>query len=97
MGTPRPLNFSPHTLDELQALWSPLTAGELLARVGHLLRILSQMMEEVGYMAETFSRRHRSNPEEEGDETNLAQGEKRRKPGTHRRRTAVEEGHAKWS
>ena len=48
------------------------------------------MMEEVGYMTETLSRRHRENPEEE-DETNLVQAEKRRKSGTHRRRSATTE------
>ena len=97
-GDTTPLGFSPHPLDELQALWSLLTAGEFLARVGHFLRIISQIMEEVGYMIETLSRRHRTNPEEEGDETNLVQEEKRRKPGTHRRRTTMEggKGYAKW-
>ena len=86
-GDTTPLGFSSHSLDEIQAIWSPLAAGELLARVGHFVRILSQILEEVGYMAEALARRHRGNPEEEGDETNLVQGEKRRKPGTHRRRT----------
>ena len=44
-------------------------------------------------MTETLSRRHRENPEEEEDKTNLVHGEKRRKPGTHRRRSAtMEEG-----
>ena len=37
-----------------QALWDPLTAGELLARVGHFIRSMSQMMEEVGYLAEVL-------------------------------------------
>ena len=55
-----PLGFDPATLDEVQTLWDPLTAGELLARVGHFLRIVSQMMEEVGYMAEILSRGHLS-------------------------------------
>ena len=72
-GEEAPLGFSSHTLDEVQALWDPLTAGELLARVGHFLRIASQMMEEVGYMAELISRGHRPTSEEEGDATNLVQ------------------------
>ena len=71
-GDTTPLGFSSHTLDELQALWSPLSAGELLARVGHFLRIISQMMEEVGYMAEALAGQHRGNPDEEcGGNTNL--------------------------
>ena len=82
-GDATPLGFSSHTLDELQALWSPLTAGELLAPVGHFLRIISQMMEEVGFLAETLS---------------CGQiWEKRRKPGTHRPRTGGGgKEHAKW-
>ena len=80
-GDSAPLGFSPHTLDELQDLWTPLSAGELLARVGHFLRIMSQMMEEVAYMTETLAQRHRESTEEG------LQGGKRHNPGSpHRRR-----------
>ena len=54
-GDTTPAGFSPDTLDTLQALWTPLSAGELLSRIGHFLRIVRQMMDEVGYMTE----RHR--------------------------------------
>ena len=47
---------------------------ELLARVGNFLRIVSQMMEEVGYMAEQIARGHRPALGEEEDVTNLVQG-----------------------
>ena len=73
-----PLGFNPATLDEVQTLWDPLTAGELLARVGHFLRVVSQMMEEIGYMAEVLSRGHRPGPDPEHDATNLMQGMKRK-------------------
>ena len=43
-------------------------------------------------MAETLSRGHRPTPEKEEDVTNLVQEERRHKPGSHRRRTPVEEG-----
>ena len=36
-GTEAP-DFSSDALDRVQALWDPLTAGELLARVGHFIR-----------------------------------------------------------
>ena len=40
---------------------------------------------------EGLARQHRGNPGQEGYETNLVQGEKRRKLGTHRRRAIAEE------
>ena len=61
-GTEAPLHFSSDTLDRVQAPWDPLTAGELLARVGHFIRIMSQMMEEVGYLTELVARGHRERP-----------------------------------
>ena len=48
-GEEAALELSSHSLHEIQNLWDPLTARELLARLGHFLRIVSQMMEEVGY------------------------------------------------
>ena len=69
-----PPGFPPATLTAIEDLWSPFGAGALLARVGHLLRILSQMMEEVGYIAETKARTHRQEAPEEGDEQALMQG-----------------------
>ena len=83
-----PLGFDPATLDEVQTLWDPLTAGELLARVGHFLRIMSQMMEEVGYMAEILSRGHRPGPDPEHDATNLMQSMKRHLSAGDRRRSS---------
>ena len=83
-----PIGFSPATLDEMQTLWDPLAAGELLARVGHFLRIMSQMMEEVGYMAEILSRGHRPSPDPEHDTTNLMQGMKRHLSAGDRRRSS---------
>ena len=60
-----PLGFHADTLEAIQAQWDPLSAGELLARVGHFLRIVSHMMEEIGYMTEVISRRgHRPQSEE---------------------------------
>ena len=53
-GGEAPLGFSSDTLDQVQALWDPLMAGELLARVAHFIRIMSQMMEEVGYLTEVL-------------------------------------------
>ena len=53
------LGFCSDTPDRVQALWDLLTAGELLAQLGHIIRIMSQMMEEVGYLAELLSRGHR--------------------------------------
>ena len=85
------LGFSSRALDEVQNLKDPLTAGELLARLGHFLRIVSQMMEEVGYMAELIAQGHRPTPEEEGDETNLVQGTKRFTPASYRRRAPGED------
>ena len=79
-----PLGFHADTLEAIQAQWDPFSAGELLARVGHFLRIISQMMEEIGYMAEVISRGHR--PQTEGDATNLMQGTKRPLPAGDRRR-----------
>ena len=79
-----PLGFHADTLEAIQAQWDPLSAGELLARVGHFLRIISQMMEEIGYMAEVISRGHRT--QTEGDATNLMQGTKRPLPAGDRRR-----------
>ena len=87
-GDTTPLGFSSNTVDELQALWSPVSAGEML---GHFVRIVSKMMEEVGFMAEALARRHRGNPDQEGDEVNLVQVENRRKLGTHRRRAITGE------
>ena len=49
------------------------------------------MMEEVGYIAKALARQHRENPSQEDDETNLVQGAKHSRLGTHRRRTIVEE------
>ena len=83
-----PLGFDPATLDEVQTLWDPLTACELLARVGHFLRIMSQMMEEVGYMAEILSREHRPGSDPEHDATNLMQGMKRHLSAGDRRRSS---------
>ena len=85
------LGFSSHSLDKIQNHWDPLPAGELLARLGHFLRTVSQMMEEVGYMAELMARGHRPTPEEEGDEANLMQGTKRPRPPSHRRRALEED------
>ena len=81
-----PLGFHADTLEAIQAQWDPLSAGELLARAGHFLRIISQMMEEIGYMAEVISRGHR--PQTEGDATNLMQGTKRPLPAGDRRRAS---------
>ena len=80
-----PLGFHADT-EAIQAQWDPLSAGELLARVGHFLRIISQMMEEIGYMAEVISRGHR--PHTEGDATNLMQATKRPLPAGDRRRAS---------
>ena len=92
-GDEAPLAFSSDTLDQVQALWSPLTAGMLLARVGHFLRIMSQMMEEVGYLTEVLSPGHREVPPDDGS-TTLMQREKRPQPATQRRRTPQETGSA---
>ena len=82
-GDEAPLGFSSDTLDQVQALWSPLTAGVLLARVGRFLRIMSQMMEEVGYLTEVLSRGHREVPPHH-DSTTLMQRGKRPQPATQR-------------
>ena len=87
------LGFSSDTLDQVQALWSPLTAGELLARVGHFLRIVSQLMVEVGYLTEVLSEGHQEVPPH-NDSTTLMQRGKRPQPATQRRRTPHETGSA---
>ena len=76
-GGEAPLGFSSDTLDQVQTLWDPLAAGELLARVGHFIRIMSQMMEEVGYLTESLSRGHREAPKPDDDTTTLMQRGKR--------------------
>ena len=83
-----PIGFNLATSDEMQTLWDPLTAGELLARVGHFLRIMSQMMEEVGYMAEILSKAHRPGQDPEHDATILMQGMKRQLSAGDRRRSS---------
>ena len=85
-GDNAPLGFSPDALDALQAPWTPLSPGELLSRVAHFLRIISQIMEEVGYMTETLALGHRGEAPAEGDEQSLMQGRKRHKQGGHGRR-----------
>ena len=80
-----PPGFPPSTLTGIEDLWSPLRAGELLARVGHFLKIMSQM-EELGYIAETMARAHRQEAHEEWDEQALMQGRKKLKRGEGRRR-----------
>ena len=62
----------PATLAAIQELWTPVSAGELLSRVDHFLGIVSQMMEEVGYMMETPARGHR----EGGQAANNSSGER---------------------
>ena len=57
-GTPLHL-ASCQPLSAIQELWTPLSAGELLSRIGHFLRRVSQMMDEVGYITETLARIHR--------------------------------------
>ena len=71
-----PPGLSPATLTAIQELWTPLSAVELLSRIGHVLQIVSQMMDEVGYMKETFARTHRKGELGEGDQHNLMQGRK---------------------
>ena len=42
-----PARFPPPTLEAIQYLCAPLSAGELLSRLGHFLRLMGPMMDEV--------------------------------------------------
>ena len=52
-GDEAALGFSSQLLDEIQNLWDPLTAGELLARLGHFLRIVSGGLHGGAYSTRT--------------------------------------------